>query len=103
MVVVDAAMVAVTAYQKRAVDWGIDPARIFAFDEGVGGRYSLWSAIGLPIALYLGFDAFRELLDGAREMDQHFRSAPLEEMGILRYSESSQPRKLSGMGQSGLV
>jgi glucose-6-phosphate isomerase len=51
---------------------------MFEFWDWVGGRYSLWSAIGLPIALYLGMDRFEELLEGAHAMDMHFRSAPLE-------------------------
>ena len=85
----DAAMVAVTAYQKRAVDWGIDPARIFDFDEAVGGRYSLWSAVGLSVMIAVGSTAFDQLLDGARAMDKHFETAPFASnipviMGLLR-------------------
>ena len=56
--------------------FGIDPHNMFEFWDWVGGRYSLWSAIGLSIALYLGMDTFEELLDGAHEVDQHFRTAP---------------------------
>ena len=52
---------------------------MFGFWDWVGGRYSLWSAIGLPIALHVGFDRFAELLDGAYAMDEHFRTAPLEQ------------------------
>ncbi len=51
---------------------------MFEFWDWVGGRYSLWSAIGLPIALYLGMERFEELLEGAHAMDMHFRSAPIE-------------------------
>ena len=58
--------------------FGIDPANMFEFWDWVGGRYSLWSAIGLPIALSIGMDGFRELLAGARDMDEHFRTAPFE-------------------------
>jgi glucose-6-phosphate isomerase len=58
--------------------FGIDPANMFAFWDWVGGRYSLWSSIGLSIALAIGFDGFRALLDGAAAMDEHFRTAPLE-------------------------
>ena len=58
--------------------FGIDTANMFEFWDWVGGRYSLWSAIGLPIALYLGMDRFEELLDGAHAMDRHFVEAPLE-------------------------
>jgi len=58
--------------------FGIDTANMFEFWDWVGGRYSLWSAIGLSIALYIGMDAFEELLAGAHAMDEHFRTAPLE-------------------------
>ena len=58
--------------------FGVVPARVFEFWDWVGGRYSLWSAIGLSIALAVGMDRFDELLDGAYEMDEHFRRAPLE-------------------------
>ena len=64
-----------TAEVKR---FGIDPANMFEFWDWVGGRYSLWSVIGLAIALAVGMDNFEELLEGAYEMDQHFRHAPLE-------------------------
>ncbi|GAB1235108.1 glucose-6-phosphate isomerase [Ferrigenium sp. UT5] len=64
----------------RAVDaFGIDPNNMFEFSDWVGGRYSLWSAIGLSIALYVGMENFEELLRGAYDMDQHFCSAPLEQ------------------------
>ncbi|KAI5287412.1 glucose-6-phosphate isomerase, partial [Ascosphaera acerosa] len=64
---------------KAAVEaFGIDPANMFGFEDWVGGRYSVWSAIGLSIALYVGFDNFREFLRGAEAMDTHFRTAPLE-------------------------
>lgn len=58
--------------------FGIPPDRVFEFWDWVGGRYSLWSAIGLPIAIAVGMDRFEALLEGAHTMDQHFRSAPLE-------------------------
>jgi glucose-6-phosphate isomerase len=65
---------------KDAVSaFGIDTENMFGFWDWVGGRYSLWSAIGLSIALYIGFDKFEELLDGAHAMDNHFRTAPLEQ------------------------
>ena len=57
--------------------FGIDPANMFPFWDWVGGRYSLWSAIGLSIALAIGFERFEELLAGAHAMDEHFRTAPL--------------------------
>ncbi|MFN6253149.1 MAG: glucose-6-phosphate isomerase [Acetobacteraceae bacterium] len=59
--------------------FGIAPDRVFGFRDWVGGRYSLWSAIGLSLAVTLGWDAFARLLAGARVMDQHFRNAPLGE------------------------
>ncbi len=61
----------------RAVEaFGIDTDNMFVFWDWVGGRYSLWSAIGLSIACYIGFENFEELLQGAHEMDQHFRNTP---------------------------
>jgi len=71
--------VAVTNNVDAATDFGIIPDNIYEIWDWVGGRYSLWSAIGLPIALYLGMDHFEELLQGAHEMDQHFKAAPLEQ------------------------
>ncbi len=71
--------VAVSTNEAAVRAFGIDPANRFGFWDWVGGRYSLWSAIGLPIAVYIGMDAFEELLAGAHEMDQHFRTAPLAE------------------------
>jgi glucose-6-phosphate isomerase len=63
----------------RAVKaFGIDPANMFEFWDWVGGRYSLWSAIGLSIAIYIGMDRFEELLAGAHKADHHFRNTPLE-------------------------
>jgi len=59
--------------------FGIDPDNMFEFWDWVGGRYSLWSAIGLSIALAVGMDRFEELLDGAHAVDEHFRMAPMEE------------------------
>lgn len=59
--------------------FGIDTQNMFGFWDWVGGRYSLWSAIGLPIALSIGFENFEELLTGAHEMDNHFKDTPFEE------------------------
>jgi len=70
--------VALSTNRERVVEFGIDPATMFEFWDWVGGRYSSWSAIGLSIALAVGFDRFRELLDGGHAMDRHFRTAPLE-------------------------
>jgi glucose-6-phosphate isomerase len=70
-------VIAITANPEEAVRFGIDETRILPFDEGVGGRYSLWSSVGFSAALSLGWEAFEELLEGAAEMDRHFRLAPL--------------------------
>ncbi len=70
--------VAVSTNRTAVEKFGIDPANMFEFWDWVGGRYSLWSAIGLPIALAIGMDNFYALLAGARAMDQHFATAPLE-------------------------
>jgi len=67
--------IALTANPGGAMEWGIDETRILPFSETVGGRYSLWSSIGFPAALALGWDAFADLLEGAAEMDRHFRLA----------------------------
>ncbi len=70
--------VAISTNTAGVREFGIDTANMFAFWDWVGGRYSLWSAIGLPIALYVGMERFEELLAGAYAVDEHFRSAPLE-------------------------
>jgi glucose-6-phosphate isomerase len=72
-------VVALTANPKAAIEFGVAPERIFEFWDWVGGRYSIWSTIGLPIALGLGWRAFEDLLKGALEMDQHFQNAPTED------------------------
>ncbi|MFM7294066.1 MAG: glucose-6-phosphate isomerase [Burkholderiales bacterium] len=68
---------AITANPDEAARRGYLPAATFTFPVGVGGRFSMWSAVGLPIALATGFHHFRAMLDGAATMDQHFASAPL--------------------------
>ncbi|WP_077921425.1 glucose-6-phosphate isomerase [Spirosoma sp. 209] len=70
---------ALSTNQAAVEKFGIDPANMFGFWDWVGGRYSLWSAIGLSIALYIGFDQFEELLAGGHDMDLHFRDAPLDQ------------------------
>lgn len=70
--------VAVSTNRAAVQAFGIDPANMFIFWDWVGGRYSLWSAIGLSIALAIGMEHFHALLAGARAMDQHFSTAPLE-------------------------
>lgn len=71
--------VAISTNRKLVEDFGIDAEQMLGFWDWVGGRYSLWSAIGLPIAVAIGMERFRELLAGARAMDEHFRSVPLEQ------------------------
>lgn len=71
--------VALSTNAKAVTNFGIDADNMFAFWDWVGGRYSLWSAIGLSIALYVGMDHFEELLTGGHEMDIHFKTAPLEQ------------------------
>ena len=70
--------IAISTNTSEVVKFGINPDHMFEFWDWVGGRYSLWSAIGMPIAIAIGMDRFEELLLGAHEMDEHFRSAPLE-------------------------
>ncbi|MBC3919396.1 glucose-6-phosphate isomerase [Undibacterium sp. CY18W] len=71
--------VALSTNVKAAADFGIAPENVFPFWNWAGGRYSMWSAIGLSIALYVGADRFEEMLAGAHEMDLHFAQAPLEQ------------------------
>lgn len=80
--------VAMSTNAAAVARFGIDPQNMFEFWDWVGGRYSLWSAIGLSIALFLGMDRFEELLTGAHKVDEHFRTAPFEKnipviMGLL--------------------
>jgi len=70
--------VAVSTAAAEVSKFGIELTNMFGFWDWVGGRYSLWSAIGLPIACVIGMDQFEELLEGAHELDEHFRTAPLE-------------------------
>ena len=71
----DGRIIAVTAWPARAVEAGIDESRVLQFGDGVGGRYSLWSSVSISAALALGWDSFEELLEGAAEVDRHFRFA----------------------------
>ncbi|VVT17639.1 Glucose-6-phosphate isomerase [Erythrobacter sp. EC-HK427] len=66
-------VIALTAAPEKAVEWGVDETRILPFAESVGGRYSLWSSIGFPIAVALGYADFQAMLDGAAKVDEHFR------------------------------
>jgi glucose-6-phosphate isomerase len=77
-------VIALTANPEQAIEWGVDETRVLPFSESVGGRYSLWSSIGFPAAIGLGWDVFEELLEGAAEMDRHFRlSEPLRNAPVL--------------------
>lgn len=71
--------VALSTNLAETSKFGIEPTKVFEFWDWVGGRYSLWSAIGLSVALAIGMDRFEELLAGGRAMDEHFRTAPLAE------------------------
>jgi glucose-6-phosphate isomerase len=75
--------VAVSTATEEVKKFGIDPENMFVFWDWVGGRYSLWSAIGLPIALVIGMDRFDQLLGGGHAMDEHFRTAPMEKNAPL--------------------
>ena len=82
--------VAVSTNVEAIKTFGIDPANMFPFWDWVGGRYSVWSAIGLPVALSVGFGYFSDLLAGAHAMDEHFRTAPIEQnlpmiMGLVGF------------------
>jgi glucose-6-phosphate isomerase len=70
--------VAVSTNEKEVAEFGIDPENMFEFWDWVGGRYSMWSAIGLPIATAIGMDRFEQMLEGAYAMDEHFLETPLE-------------------------
>ena len=71
-------MAAISSNVEAAAAFGIEAERVFGFRDWVGGRYSLWSAIGLPVAIAVGAERFRDLLAGAAALDRHFRSAPLD-------------------------
>jgi len=71
--------VAVSTNTRAVVNFGIDTDHMFEFWDWVGGRYSLWGAVGLSIALYIGMDNFEKLLSGAHDMDEHFRTTPFAE------------------------
>nr|WP_027132420.1 glucose-6-phosphate isomerase [Geminicoccus roseus] len=99
---VGAHFVAVSTNAKEVSAFGISTDEMFGFWDWVGGRYSLWSAIGLPIALSVGFATFKELLDGAHQMDRHFQTAPIGQnlpmlLGLLRVWE------IDAMGSSSIA
>jgi len=69
--------IALSTNKAKVTEFGIDEENMFEFWDWVGGRYSLWSAIGMPIALYLGFENYQALLEGGHDMDKHFQEAPM--------------------------
>lgn len=71
--------VALSTNKEEVTKFGIDPAIMFGFESWVGGRYSVWSAIGLSVAIYIGFEGFHDFLAGAHAMDIHFLETPLEQ------------------------
>ncbi|MBX9458162.1 MAG: glucose-6-phosphate isomerase [Rhizobium sp.] len=92
-----------TALDKVAA-FGIDPARVFGFWDWVGGRYSIWSAIGLPLMIAIGESDFAHFLDGAHAMDNHFRSAPFNRnlpllLGVVGYYQ----RNILGYGSRAVI
>ncbi|KAF2731682.1 Phosphoglucose isomerase [Polyplosphaeria fusca] len=70
--------VALSTNEAEVTKFGIDKANMFGFSDWVGGRYSVWSAIGLSVALYIGYDNFHQFLAGAHAMDKHFKETPIE-------------------------
>ncbi|WP_010183237.1 glucose-6-phosphate isomerase [Sphingomonas sp. PAMC 26605] len=72
-------VIALTADPDKAVEWGVDETRVLPFADSVGGRYSLWSSIGFPAAIALGWDNFADMLEGAAEMDRHFQQTTLSQ------------------------
>ncbi|MBT4889674.1 MAG: glucose-6-phosphate isomerase [Rhodospirillales bacterium] len=75
---ISAHMIGITAARDVAMEFGVTPENILTFWDWVGGRFSLWSAVGFPVAVTAGMDAFRQLLEGARKLDEHFLNAPFE-------------------------
>lgn len=70
--------VALSTNEEEVTKFGISPENMFGFESWVGGRYSVWSAIGLSVAIYIGYENFHQFLAGAHAMDNHFRETPLE-------------------------
>ena len=77
-------VIALTANPEGAVEWGVDETRILPFQESVGGRYSIWSSIGFPIAMAVGMDDFRAFLAGAKAVDTHFRDTDIADNLVMR-------------------
>jgi glucose-6-phosphate isomerase len=77
-------VIALTTDPEKAVEWGVDETRILPFTESVGGRYSLWSSIGFPVAVAIGWAGYAEMLAGAKAVDEHFRDSDGRENLPLR-------------------
>ncbi len=96
--------VAVSTNIPATKDFGIPEDRVFGFSDWVGGRYSVWSAIGLPLAIAIGADGFRQFLEGAASMDAHFRTAPLESnLPVLLAMAGIWRRNLMGLPTVALI
>ncbi|MCK9511503.1 MAG: glucose-6-phosphate isomerase [Pigmentiphaga sp.] len=97
-------VVAITANPQRALDWGVPRSQVFRFWDWVGGRYSLWSSIGLPVALSVGSEVLAGMWAGATEMDRHFLQAPLERNAPVQLALSSViNRSVLGYGSRAVV
>ena len=83
-------VVALTASPEKAVEWGVDETRVLPFPESVGGRYSLWSSIGFPVAIATGWDDFEAMLAGAQAIDEHFRDTDGRDNLALRAAFADQ-------------
>lgn len=83
-------VIALTACPEKAVEWGVDETRVLPFAESVGGRYSLWSSIGFPVALAIGSDEFEAMLAGAATVDEHFRDTDGRDNLALRAAFADQ-------------
>lgn len=94
---------AVTAAPEKAEEWGVERDRVFGFADGIGGRYSLWSAVGLPIMVAIGTKGFYEMLKGAHDMDNHVKTAPARQnmammmAGLRVYYRNVQNRSAHGI------
>lgn len=97
-------LVAISTDQAAVSEFGITPERTFGFWDWVGGRYSIWSSVGLPLAIAIGADAFNAFLGGAKEMDHHFRNAPLlENLPVLFGLVGVWRRNAMGCGVTAVV
>ncbi len=95
----DRHLLAVSANPQAVADFGVSPERLFAFRDWVGGRYSIWSAVGLSCAIALGAEAFEGFLEGGAAMDAHFLKAPLERNGPVLLA-MAQVFNRNGMGRA---